>query len=454
MQLLPNRVRWRLTIWYAISLSMIFLVFSGGLYYIVLKACMAPIHVQIDKEFILLEKTTIHAMDDLPALEAKGLVPAFLVKENGRSLYSTRSWINAHLPDNLTTELTGYQRIESESGRHYFLREATISNEGKTYRIWVAQDIEQAYDSLKKLAHALLFGFPLVLLVSLLGGYVFAGRVLSPIRAMAHKAQEITADKLSERLPIHDPEDEFGHLASIFNHAFMRLEDSFERMRRFTADASHELRTPLTVIRSVSENALQHGHDPSRFPDTIGSILEETDRMVRLLDDLLTLSRAESGQLPLKIEDIDIAELSLDTVNCLRVLAEEKHQHLSFYADEKILMPIGRATVKQAIINLVTNAIRYTSNYGRIDIKVRRVTNGHCLIEVCDNGPGIAAEHQSKIFDRFYRVDADRSRETGGAGLGLAIARWAVELNGGAIELESTVGVGSIFRIILKPDRR
>ncbi|CAN5433911.1 ATP-binding protein [soil metagenome] len=450
----PNRVRWRLTLWYTFSLSLIFVVFSANLYFIVRSASLAPIHAQIDREYVLLEQTTFKALDGIPALETGGVVSAFSVMENGRSTYSPRGWIGGKLPDKTPAGSKGVWRVESENGRHYFLRESTVSHGDRTFQIGVAQDIEQVYGSLQQLALALLLGFPVVVLVSLVGGYFFAGRVLAPIRAMANKAQEITADKLSERLHIHDADDEFGHLARVFNETFGRLEDSFDRMRRFTADASHELRTPLTVIRSVGENALQHSHDPARHADSIGSMLEETDRLVRLLDDLLLLTRAESGKLPLQVEEFDVAELALDVVNCLRVLAEEKQQELNFVVQDAPRARGDQATIRQALINLLANAIRYTPEHGRITVKALRTIQGDSIIEVADNGPGIAPEHQLRIFDRFYRIDAGRSRDTGGAGLGLAIARWAIEINGGTIALESTEAGGSIFRICLPAKRQ
>lgn len=449
MRLFPNRLRRRLTLWYTLSLSLIFLLFFGGLFTLMCVSCLYPIRAQLNKEIRIVEHTALTALARMPLLEAQGPIPAFRVMENSRAVYASRAWLNARLPAGIYAGPDDFHGIESDSGRHFYLRESTVSDAGRTLHISVAQDIEQAYDSLRKLALALLIGFPVVVLLSLAGGYWFAGRMLSPLRAMAHTAQKITADKLSERLPVLDVDDEFGHLAAIFNDTFGRLEASFERMRRFTADASHELRTPLTVIRSVGENALRHDQDSTRHADSIGSMLEETDRLVRLLDDLLILTRAESGKLPLQIEELDIADLALDVLNCLRVLAEEKQQDLHLHVDQPVRARGDRATIRQALINLLANAIRYTPEQGRIELRTGCMADGRWMIEVCDNGPGIAAEHHLKIFERFYRIDAGRSRETGGAGLGLAIARWAIELNGGGIELESKENCGSIFRIIL-----
>jgi signal transduction histidine kinase len=230
-----------------------------------------------------------------------------------------------------------------------------------------------------------------------------------------------------------------------------RLEAVFDAQRRFIADASHELRTPLTIIRSLGENALQQPHTPAHYADTISSMLEETERLAQLLDGLLTLTRAEAGQLPLNKERVDLVALAEEVTSCLCVLAEEKQQQLQLDGNAAAHTVADHATLRQALINLVANAIRYTPEHGSIRVTVRSHPQyGGSLIEVSDNGPGIAAEHQGKVFERFYRIEADRSRASGGAGLGLALARWFAELNGGVIELESQPGRGCLFRIRLE----
>jgi heavy metal sensor kinase len=303
--------------------------------------------------------------------------------------------------------------------------------------------------SLESLALILLIGIPLTLALAIVGGYFLAGRALAPIGAMAAKAAEITAERLSERLPVEDPHDEFGRLAAVFNKTFARLEDSFERLRRFTADASHELRTPLTAIRSVGEVGLQDNSDATACREVIASMLEEADRLTKLVDSLLVLSRADSGELHMHPEQCDLAALAVEVVDWIQVLAEEKEQNLNMDAAEIVLAEIDRTTLRQALINLVDNAVKYTPLRGLIRVAVRSSATGEAIIEVTDDGPGIAQEHQSRIFDRFYRIDKGRSRDLGGTGLGLAITRWAVEINQGRIELESHPGAGCTFRIVL-----
>ena len=291
-------------------------------------------------------------------------------------------------------------------------------------------------------------GLPVAVAIAGVGGYFLARRVLAPVGRMVDRARTITAERLGERLPVENPADELGQLAAVFNDAFARLERSFEQLRRFTADASHELRTPLTAMRSVGEVGLREHRDAAAYREIIGSMLEETDRLGRLVEGLLTLSRADGGNVSLKREAVDLAELARDVAGHLGVLAEEKRQSFAVQASGPVPAWVDRVVIRQALINLVDNAIKYTPPGGSVGIVVRDGGPGP-TVEVTDTGSGIPPEHRDRVFDRFYRIDKARSRDLGGAGLGLAIARWAVEAHGGRIDLESVEGRGSTFRISL-----
>jgi signal transduction histidine kinase len=249
-------------------------------------------------------------------------------------------------------------------------------------------------------------------------------------------------------LPVDNPGDELGRLASVFNETFARLESSFERMRHFTADASHELRTPLTAIRSVGEVGLRGRRDESAYREIIGSMLEEVDRLALLVDRLLMLSRADTGESKLSRDVVDLHILAQEIAEQLGVLAEEKDQSIQLRLEDVPRWIGDRMVLRQALLNLVDNAIKYSPTGGAIEIRVAQ-SGDQTVIDVSDTGPGIPVELQSRIFDRFYRVDKARSRENGGTGLGLAIAKWAVEVNGGHLTLEPDSGTGSCFRISL-----
>jgi signal transduction histidine kinase len=227
-----------------------------------------------------------------------------------------------------------------------------------------------------------------------------------------------------------------------------RLENSFSELRRFTADASHELRTPLTALYAVGESALRSGGtELQAFREAVASMLEETRRLTDLVDVLLLLARADSGEFSLSLGEVDLEVLVNEVRDALLVLAEEKCQRIEIEVERQIVRA-DRQLVRLALINLVHNAIRYSDEgtVVRLQTKPREKT---VLLEVIDQGPGIAAEHQEKVFQRFYRIDKGRARASGGVGLGLAITRWAVERQGARIELESEAGHGSLFRIII-----
>jgi len=449
-----GRIRWRLTLWYAVTLTLICVVLSTCVFLFMRTSSMLLLRTQADRDTaqvkVLLEKGGDAALDTLPPVGEAGGAMLFGILSTPKGERVTAAWRAAFPPGRLGRGAPVYRIEQGSNGRHYFVHEAKIETQGGAYTLGVAEDIEPIYAIGRKLVLLLWIGFPAALLASLAGGYWLAGRAIAPVAQMARRAREIGAENLSERLPVYDRDDEFGQLAIAFNDTLSRLEGAFERMRRFTADASHELRTPLTVIRSVGEHALQQGGEGARQADAIGSMLEEVDRLVRLLDGLLVLTRADADALSLNRVSTDVAALVAHATDSLVVLAEEKQQTLVCANRSGVMASVDEATLKQAVYNLVSNAIRYTAVGGAIRVGVAARAR-EVVIEVADTGPGIAAEHQTHVFERFYRVDPDRSRTTGGTGLGLAIAQWAVKVNGGTIELESDPGRGSVFRVRLPP---
>ncbi|MBI4326263.1 MAG: heavy metal sensor histidine kinase [Chloroflexi bacterium] len=300
----------------------------------------------------------------------------------------------------------------------------------------------------RELADVFMFGLPLAVLLAVVGGWFVARRSLVPVGEMAGRAQEISASSLSQRLPVANPHDELGRLATVFNATLQRLESSFAELCRFAADASHELRTPLTALRAEGEVALNNAREPEQFRQSIGAMLEEAQRLQDLVNSLLTLARGEADQQPLNRVPIELGALTGEVVESLRILADEKHQQLAAELNGEVSVAGDTALLRHALLNLIHNAIRYTPVGGRITVRCSQ-RDREAVIEITDTGEGIAPEHQAKVFDRFYRVDKTRSRAEGGAGLGLAIAKLAVERHGGRIELESTKGQGSTFRVLL-----
>jgi heavy metal sensor kinase len=301
-------------------------------------------------------------------------------------------------------------------------------------------------DQVRDLTLILALGLPLAVTVAGLGGYVLARGALKPVEIMTERAREITADRLGDRLPVAHPDDEMGRLATVFNQTLGRLQQSFEQMRQFTSDVSHELRTPLTSIRSVGEVGLRGRPDEQGYRGIIGSMLEEVDRLARLVDRLLTLSRAEMGEAQLSPEVVDLQALAENVVGYLSVLAEEKNQQVVVEGAATPSALADRQVLRQALVNLVDNAIKFSPAGGRVRVRVSE-TPGEAICDVIDSGPGVPADARDHIFKRFYRVTSPAAPT--GTGLGLSIARGAVEANGGRLTLVASNEQGSTFRIAM-----
>jgi len=317
--------------------------------------------------------------------------------------------------------------------------------QSKPVVIQVARSEADMRKQVRDVALILLLGLPVAVALAGLGGYTVARRALAPVERMTDRARTITAERLAERLPVSNPDNEMGRLATVINGTLARLEESFEQMRRFTADVSHELRTPLTAIRSVGEVGLRGGRrDEGEYRAIIGSMLEEVDRLAGLVDRLLTLSRAETGEARLSRESIDLKALADSIVNDLAVLAEEKGQTVVVEAAGCPRAMADRLMLRQALLNLVDNAIKFGPAGSGIVIRVSD-SRDRAVIDVIDHGPGVPAAARDRIFDRFYR--ASGSEQASGTGLGLSIAKSAVDANGGTLTLEKSDASGSTFRI-------
>jgi heavy metal sensor kinase len=319
---------------------------------------------------------------------------------------------------------------------------------GNAVIVRLAVSEEPLWSEFWEMVSVLGIGLPVTVMLVAGTGYLVAAGALKPVDSMAQRAAQITAEQLNERLQIENPDDELGQLGTALNATLARLERSFEQLRRFTADASHELRTPLTAIKSVGEVSLQVPGDVEHYRDTIGSMLEETNRLSQLVDSLLTMARADAGRIKLHRFDVNLAELAAETVALLEVLAEEKRQTIQIDGSRSATVMADRTILRQALVNLVHNAVKYSPENGKIRLSISEAEQD-AVIEVQDSGPGIAPEHRKRIFERFYRVDKSRTRAAGGAGLGLSIAEWAVSIHGGRIEVQCEPGPGSIFRIWL-----
>ena len=295
------------------------------------------------------------------------------------------------------------------------------------------------------LALVLILGLPLAALIAGIAGYWLARWALAPVDRLTARAGALSAARLGDRLPVENPRDELGRLATVLNGMLERLESAFGQMQRFTSDVSHQLRTPLMAMRTVGEVGLRGTRDAAAYRDVVGSMLEEVEHLTCLVDRLLALSRAEQGSRQPALERVDLAAVAAEVRAQLDVLAEEKRQTLTVTHAGRPAGVADPVLLRQAVTNLVDNAIKYSPEGAAVRVGLWEEA-GRCGIDIEDEGPGIAPERRTRVFDRFYR-GADSAGD--GNGLGLAIASGAVEAMGGRLSLVSTGPGGSCFRIDL-----
>jgi heavy metal sensor kinase len=318
--------------------------------------------------------------------------------------------------------------------------------DGTRYRVEVGTSAASVDNTLAHVLVMLAVGLPIAVVVAVAGGFVLVRRALKPVERITRKAEEITQHNLSERLPVVRSGDELERLSVSLNHMINRLEDAIHGSKQFVADASHELRTPLTVMRGELESLAQDAQLGRETRETLGSVLEEVERLAEIVESLFALSRLDAGEAHAEWLRFDLAELAATTAEQMSLLAEDKQVRVDCESTPGVTVEGDRARLKQVIVNLLDNAIKYTPRGGRVRLSVRR-ESGYAVLDVTDDGIGIPAEALPHVFKRFYRVDTSRSREQGGAGLGLAIVKSICTAHGAIVEVASAPGRGSTFRV-------
>jgi heavy metal sensor kinase len=318
--------------------------------------------------------------------------------------------------------------------------------DGTRYLVEVGESRSGIEATAARVLTMLALGLSVAVLVAVGGGFVLVRRSLAPVARMTATAEAITQHNLSERLPVVQSGDELERLSLSLNRMISRLEDALHGSKQFVADASHELRTPLTVMRGELENLVQDAQLTLETRESLGSVLEEVGRLIGIVEGLFALSRLDAGEVPAPYQAVDLGELASSTAGQMSLLAEDKNVHITCHAQPGITVEGDPARLKQVIVNLLDNAIKYTPAGGRVRLSVTQ-SGADALLEVSDDGIGIPQEALAHVFKRFYRVDGSRSREQGGAGLGLSIVESICSAHGARVEVSSTPGRGSTFRV-------
>jgi heavy metal sensor kinase len=313
--------------------------------------------------------------------------------------------------------------------------------------VQVGTPLTETQKSVRTLRAVLLLSLPPLLLLEAFGAWWLAGRALAPVDRVTQEARSLTAKSLDRRLAPLPVKDELGRLVDTLNDMISRLEASFEVTRRFSADASHELRTPLTVLRGELELALRNPRTAQEYREVLASGLEEVGKLTQIVEDLLFLSRNDGA--PRRLDAVDLNEVAAEVVASLMPLARVRGLVLRLSLDTQgaVLVQGEAGQLSRMLRNLVENGLFYTPQ-GEVRVSVGRA-EGQAVLRVEDTGVGIAEEHQSRVFSRFYRVDFARSRAPGSSGLGLSIVKQVAEAHGGSVELRSSQGQGSAFRVAL-----
>lgn len=456
-----DSVRTRLTLWYAGVLGLSLIAFALLIYY----AAAAIFHQRQDESLRSTAQTVASAyVEELEEQHSLAKAGEVVLAELTFPNHYVEVLDNAGRPiawsKNLSGKVFAISPLALEESRARSssvvtvdgLRAAVVplsADQNLGFAV-VAEPLSVIEDGLRQLRRDFFAGVPLVLLLASAGGYFLARKSLAPIASMNSQTKRISAESLSQRLDVTNPRDELGRLATTINDLLRRLESSFNEQQRFIADASHELRTPLAVLRGETEVALAKQRTADEYQQSLSLIQEEAERLSRIVEDLFLLARQPiDAPATLMRERVSLNETVKDCARAAQVLAGRKGVRLTIENNSSLIDLNGdKELITRMILNLLDNAVKYTPAGGEISLALTR-QNGNAEIVVRDTGIGIAETDRKRVFDRFYRVDKARSRALGGAGLGLSIVRWIVEVHGGEIRIDSAPGRGSTFTVDL-----
>jgi two-component system OmpR family sensor kinase len=477
-----DSVRVRLTLWYSVVLACTLLLLSAVVYWIVAR----NLSVRTDADLVqLAEAFLVTFTDEMKDAENAGFEAA---AEESMLEHRYRDHVFAFVDSNgailarLRDLPVSNQRAQADAARIWpseqfqsFAKSAwsvdhsfatfrgrrddyrgyaqRFVTQGQPYNLVILRSLHVQREVLENLSIAFAWLIPLGLALAATGGYFLARKTLAPVAAMGTQAGSITASSLHQRLSVQNPADELGRLALSFNSLLDRLDQSFDRQRRFMADASHELRTPIAILSGEAEVALsQNSRSVEEYRDSLTTLHREAKRLAHIVDDLFTLTRADSGQYPLSPQDFYLDELVASCVHSARTLALTKNITLTLDSSGEFPIRADESLLRRLLLNLIDNAVKFSPPDGRVTVAAHAASGGF-EVTVSDTGPGIPEELRTRIFERFFRADPARSRAAaqndGGAGLGLSIALWIAEAHHGRLQIARSDSSGSTFSVFL-----
>jgi heavy metal sensor kinase len=455
-----HSIKFRFTIWYLLVLAVLLIALSAGVYF----SLSRSLYRSLDRS-LELRSTQLRSIPAILESIRQGEFQEQLGEIIILYFYSGNQLVEVSAPG-ISISLTHEFISEAIAGSSSFA--TTQTAEGERVRLLtvpinisilgpppgiqpaalvIARSTKQIDQALAGLVRTLIIAVPLALILAAGGGLFLARRALKPVDKIAQTAREIGESDLSQRINVNT-KDELGRLAATLNEMIGRLEKTFQRQKQFTSDASHELRAPLAVIEAESSLALQKERPSSDYQRSLEIISQESRQMSSLIDQLLTLARADAGKEQWNFTEVNLGKLITNLSTDVEILCQEKGLSFQLGQPQDLVVKGDEARLRELFMNLSDNAIRYTPSPGAVSVSLRR-EGQMAVVAITDTGVGIPAEDIPFIFERFYRVDKSRSRAEGGSGLGLAICKHIVEAHGGKIEAESQVGVGSTFSVWL-----
>ncbi|HXP82338.1 MAG TPA: ATP-binding protein [Verrucomicrobiae bacterium] len=456
MMTLP--IRLRLTAWYFAILAVVLSAFGISAYF----AMRHSIRQTVDEE-LQIRSEGVHQLierdiqrghrDDLPEglrehteLRQGGALLQ-VSDEQGNWLYRSTVMSDYGVPRPATVPRRATEFMRKDVPLRIWTQKVSVA--GQSYLIQSAFEMDDFYESLHHFALLLFISIPSLLLCAAAGGYWISTRALAPVDQIAQTARTISAQNLSSRLVVPKTGDELQRLSETLNGMLERLEAAFKKITQFTADASHELRTPVAVMRTRAELSLRKARSAEEYRDVIAEVLTELEKTSGLIEQLMFLARADSGAETLHFTNTNVAEVLREACHQGSALAEAKQIGFRERISGDPMWIQGDATsLRRLFLILIDNAVKYTPANGQVEVSLQR-NDGYAVAQVRDTGIGIAEADLPNVFERFYRADKARTRESGGVGLGLSIGRWITEVHAGTIEVHSSPGRGSMFQIRL-----
>ena len=474
-----HSIRFRITLWFVFILAVVLTTFSGFIYFRQSRDLQEDFVGSIQEKFARILgyfrsaewQNSNLGLSDVPdnapplqqgdmlvivdtnaqIVQTWGIKPTNKLVSDLVSTASQQRNLNVYEQTLSVTDSSG-----KTSGADYLFVVSPVIRDGLPIGALIIGSPTKLSDELRRLKLSLILGSSLMLLIAFTGGLWLADRAMHPVKTITHAAQNISESDLSRRINLRG-RDELSELANTFDNMLSRLQVAFDRQRRFVADASHELRTPLTITNLEIDQALSKNWSSAEYQRALQTINIENERMMRMVNDLMTLARMDSGQAILQFEALDLSDVALEAVERMTALAERQQVMLETTELPELIVNGDRQYLIQMISNLIENAVKYSGSGQKIRVGTSVKLNGKkefASLRVEDNGPGIPSEHLPHLFDRFYRVDQARTQDDNssaptGSGLGLSIVAWIVEAHGGKINVESKVNSGTTFEVIL-----